>query len=43
MRSEELRALPSVVVDLPTAAAALRIGRTAAYELVRDRRLADSR
>jgi len=34
MNSGELRALPAVV-DLRTAAAALDIGRTAAYELVR--------
>jgi predicted DNA-binding transcriptional regulator AlpA len=34
MQTEDLRTLPSVV-DLPTAAAALQIGRTAAYELVR--------
>jgi len=34
MNSGELRALPPVV-DLRTAAAALDIGRTAAYELVR--------
>jgi predicted site-specific integrase-resolvase len=34
MNTAELRALPAVV-DLRTAAAALGIGRTAAYELVR--------
>jgi hypothetical protein len=34
VNAEELRALPTVV-DLLTAAAALDIGRTAAYELVR--------
>ena len=32
--AEQLRALPAVV-DAPTAAAVLAIGRTAAYELVR--------
>ena len=34
MTVQELRALPAVV-DVPTAAVALEIGRTAAYELVR--------
>ena len=34
MTAQELRALPAVV-DVPTAAAVLEIGRTAAYELVR--------
>jgi hypothetical protein len=34
MNPQDLRSLP-VVVDLPTAAAALAIGRTTAYELVR--------
>ena len=34
MTAEQLRALPAVV-DVPTAAAVLAIGRTAAYELVR--------
>lgn len=32
--ADELRALPAVV-DLPTAARALGVGRSAAYELVR--------
>ena len=34
MTEDEVRALP-VAVDLPTAAPALGLGRTAAYELVR--------
>ena len=34
MTADELRALPTVV-DLPTAARALGVGRSAAYELVR--------
>lgn len=34
MTEEEVRSLP-VSVDLPTAARALGLGRTAAYELVR--------
>lgn len=34
MTEEQLRALPPVV-DVPTAAAALGVGRTAAYELIR--------
>lgn len=34
MTAEQVRALPAVV-DLPTAASALGLGRTAAYELVR--------
>jgi predicted DNA-binding transcriptional regulator AlpA len=34
MTEDEVRALP-VSVDLPTAARALGLGRTAAYELVR--------
>lgn len=34
MTEDEVRALP-VSVDLPTAARALGVGRTAAYELVR--------
>lgn len=34
MTEDEVRALP-VAVDLPTAARALGLGRTAAYELVR--------
>jgi predicted DNA-binding transcriptional regulator AlpA len=34
MNAEELQALPAIV-DLPTAAAVLGVGRTAAYELVR--------
>lgn len=34
MTADELRALPAVV-DLPTAARALGVGRSAAYELVR--------
>jgi predicted DNA-binding transcriptional regulator AlpA len=34
MTADEVRALP-VSVDLPTAARALGLGRTAAYELVR--------
>lgn len=34
MTQDEVRALP-VVVDLPTAARVLGLGRTAAYELVR--------
>ncbi len=34
MTADELRALPAVV-DLPTAARALGLGRSAAYELVR--------
>jgi predicted DNA-binding transcriptional regulator AlpA len=34
MTPDEVRALPAVV-DLPTAARALGLGRTAAYELVR--------
>ena len=37
MTAERLRALPAVV-DVPTAAAVLAIGRTAAYELVRSGR-----
>ena len=37
MPAEQLRALPAVV-DVPTAAAVLAIGRTAAYELVRSGR-----
>ena len=37
MTAEQLRALPAVV-DVPTAAAVLAIGRTAAYELVRNGR-----
>ena len=37
MTAEQLRALPAVI-DVPTAAAALAIGRTAAYELVRSGR-----
>ena len=34
MTEEQLRSLPPVV-DVPTAAAVLGIGRTAAYELIR--------
>jgi predicted DNA-binding transcriptional regulator AlpA len=34
MTADEVRALPAVV-DLPTAARALGVGRSAAYELVR--------
>jgi predicted DNA-binding transcriptional regulator AlpA len=34
MTPDEVRAMPAVV-DLPTAARALGLGRTAAYELVR--------
>ncbi len=34
MTADEVRALPAVV-DLPTAARALGLGRSAAYELVR--------
>lgn len=34
MTEEQLRALPPVV-DVPTAAAVLGVGRTAAYELIR--------
>lgn len=34
MTADELRALPAVV-DVPTAARALGVGRSAAYELVR--------
>lgn len=34
LTSEQVRALPPVV-DVPTAAAILGIGRTAAYELIR--------
>ena len=37
LTDDELRALPSVV-DVPTAAAILGIGRTAAYELIRTKR-----
>lgn len=37
MTSEQLRTLPTVV-DVPTAAAILGIGRTAAYELIRTNR-----
>ena len=37
MTAEQLKALPAVV-DVPTAAAVLAIGRTAAYELVRSGR-----
>lgn len=37
MTEEEILALPTVV-DVPTAAAVLGIGRTAAYELIRTNR-----
>jgi len=37
MTEEEILALPTVV-DVPTAAAILGIGRTAAYELIRTNR-----
>lgn len=37
LTDDELRALPSVV-DVPTAAAILGVGRTAAYELIRTKR-----
>lgn len=37
MTAEELRRLPTVI-DVPTAAAILGIGRTAAYELIRTNR-----
>jgi excisionase family DNA binding protein len=37
MTADDLRALPAVI-DVPTAARVLGIGRTAAYRLVRDGR-----
>ena len=37
LTAEQLRSLPSVV-DVPTAAAILGVGRTAAYELIRSDR-----
>lgn len=37
MSTEQLRRLPTVI-DVPTAAAILGVGRTAAYELIRTNR-----